>query len=138
MKELDEEKDPRSTCPTSISPTRTPSSKNVYKLPGSHCFTYQDGKLSVERYYKIQYKIEDDKSLEYWEEAIQKEFTESVAMHQISDVEVGCLSSGVDSSYVVKEINKGTKKVKTFSVGYTEEKYSDFPTPRSSPKRRRA
>ncbi len=59
---------------------------------------------------------------------IQKEFEESVAMHQIADVEVGCfLSSGVDSSYVVNEISKGTEKVKTFSVGYTEEKYSELP-----------
>lgn len=31
------------------------------------------------------------------------------------------------SSYVVKEISKGTKKVKTFSVGYEEEKYSELP-----------
>ena len=102
--------------------------KNVYKLPGAHCFVYQNGKLEVERYYRIQYRIEEDKPLEYWEDAIAKEFTESVAMHQISDVEVGCfLSSGVDSSYVVKEISKGTKKVKTFSVGYEEEKYSELP-----------
>ena len=100
----------------------------MYKLPGAHCFTYQDGKLTVERYYRIQYKIEEDKPLEYWEEQIQKEFEESVAMHQIADVEVGCfLSSGVDSSYVVREISKGTEKVKTFSVGYTEEKYSELP-----------
>ena len=127
VKELDEEKIPEYLSYEYI-PYENTIFKNVYKLPGAHCFTYQDGKLSVERYYKIQYKIEDDKSLEYWEEAIQKEFTESVAMHQISDVEVGCfLSSGVDSSYVVKEISKGTKKVKTFSVGYTEEKYSELP-----------
>ncbi|WP_369299091.1 asparagine synthase (glutamine-hydrolyzing) [uncultured Neglectibacter sp.] len=102
--------------------------KNVYKLPGAYCFEYQDGKLSTERYYRIEYKVEEDKSLEYWEQEITREFSESVAMHQISDVEVGCfLSSGVDSSYVVKEISKGTKKVKTFSVGYEEEKYSELP-----------
>lgn len=102
--------------------------KNVWKLPGAHCFTYQGGELKVERYYRIQYNIEEDKPLEYWEEAITREFSESVAMHQISDVEVGCfLSSGVDSSYVVKEISKGTKKVKTFSVGFEEEKYSELP-----------
>ncbi len=101
--------------------------KNVWKLPGSHCFAYQNGELQVERYYRVQYNIEEDKSLEYWEKEITREFTESVAMHQISDVEVGCfLSSGVDSSYVVKEISKGTKKVKTFSVGYEEEKYSEL------------
>ncbi len=102
--------------------------QNVKKLPGAHCFTYRDGKLKVERYYRIEYKIEEDKTLEDWEQAITEEFAESVAMHQIADVEVGCfLSSGVDSSFVVKEISKGTEKVKTFSVGYEEEKYSELP-----------
>ena len=126
-KELDEEKIPEYLSYEYI-PYENTIFKNVYKLPGAHCFTYKDGSLTVERYYRIQYKIEEDKSLEYWEEQIQKEFEESVAMHQIADVEVGCfLSSGVDSSYVVREISKGTEKVKTFSVGYTEEKYSELP-----------
>ena len=126
-KELDEEKIPEYLSYEYI-PYENTIFKNVYKLPGAHCMTYRDGKLTVERYYRIRYSIEEDRSQEYWEEQIQKEFEESVAMHQISDVEVGCfLSSGVDSSYVVREISKGTEKVKTFSVGYTEEKYSELP-----------
>lgn len=126
-KELDEDMIPLYLS-YEYSPDERTIFKNVFKLPGAHCFTYKNGELKVERYYKIEYKIEDDKSLEYWEDAITKEFTESVSMHQIADVEVGCfLSSGVDSSYVVKEISRGTKKVKTFSVGYEEEKYSELP-----------
>lgn len=126
-KELDEDMIPLYLS-YEYSPDERTIFKNVFKLPGAHCFTYKNGELKVERYYKIEYKIEDDKSLEYWEDAITKEFTESVSMHQIADVEVGCfLSSGVDSSYVVKEISKGTKKVKAFSVGYEEEKYSELP-----------
>lgn len=126
-KELDEDMIPLYLS-YEYSPDERTIFKNVFKLPGAHCFTYKNGELKVERYYKIEYKIEDDKSLEYWEDAITKEFTESVSMHQIADVEVGCfLSSGVDSSYVVKEISKGTKKVKTFSVGCEEEKYSELP-----------
>ena len=126
-KELDEDMIPLYLS-YEYSPDERTIFKNVFKLPDAHCFTYKNGELKVERYYKIEYKIEDDKSLEYWEDAITKEFTESVSMHQIADVEVGCfLSSGVDSSYVVKEISKGTKKVKTFSVGYEEEKYSELP-----------
>ena len=126
-KELDEDMIPLYLS-YEYSPDERTIFKNVFKLPGAHCFTYKNGELKVERYYKIEYKIEDDKSLEYWEDAITKEFTESVSMHQIADVEVGSfLSSGVDSSYVVKEISKGTKKVKTFSVGYEEEKYSELP-----------
>ena len=127
QKELDEDMIPLYLSYEYIPDERT-IFKNVFKLPGAHCFTYKDGKLEVERYYHIQYKIEEDKNLEYWEDAITKEFTESVAMHQIADVEVGCfLSSGVDSSYVVKEVSKGTEKIKTFSVGYEEEKYSELP-----------
>lgn len=126
-KELDEERIPEYLSYEYLPDERT-IFKNVFKLPGAHCFEYSNGELKIEKYYKIEYKIEEDKSLEYWENEIQKEFSESVAMHQISDVEVGCfLSSGVDSSYVVREISKGTEKVKTFSVGYAEEKYSELP-----------
>ncbi len=127
VKELNEERIPEYLSYEYL-PDEETMFKNVFKLPGAHCFVYQNGRMDVERYYRIQYHIEDDKPLNYWEKEIKKEFSESVSMHQISDVEVGCfLSSGVDSSYVVKEISKGTKKVKTFSVGFEEEKYSELP-----------
>ena len=102
--------------------------KNVTKLPGAYCFEYKNGELKTEKYYDIKFNIDETKDLAYWEDEITKEFTESVEMHKIADVEVGCfLSSGVDSSYVVKEVSKVTKSVKTFSVGYEEEKYSELP-----------
>ena len=102
--------------------------KNVYKLPGAHSLTLRDGTLTIERYYEITYHIDDKKTLPQWEEEIEKAFAESVAAHQIADVEVGCfLSSGVDSSLVVNEVAKGTPKVKSFSVGYAEQKYSELP-----------
>ena len=113
-KELDEDMIPLYLS-YEYSPDERTIFKNVFKLPGAHCFTYKNGELKVERYYKIEYKIEDDKSLEYWEDAITKEFTESVSMHQIADVEVGCfLSSGVDSSYMACL----AKVDKTFTVGF--------------------
>ena len=100
--------------------------ENVYKLLSGHCFTYQNGIFKTEQYYKIEYKIDDSKPLEYWVEEITKTFKDSTLAHKISDVEVGCfLSSGVDSSYVAKEISKNNK-VKAFSVGYEEEKYSEL------------
>jgi len=101
--------------------------KNVYKLLGGHCFTYENGKLNIEKYFDIEYKIDDEKPLEYWVETIEKTFQNSTAAHEISDVEVGCfLSSGVDSSYVATEMTK-INKMKAFSVGYVEEKYSELP-----------
>ena len=102
--------------------------KNVYKLPPAHYFFYKDGKMDMQRYWIPEFNAEEDKPLEYWVDEIEKTFDDSVNAHKIADVEVGSfLSSGVDSSYVVKEISKGTKKVKTFSVGYEEEKYSELP-----------
>ena len=82
-KELDEDMIPLYLS-YEYSPDERTIFKNVFKLPGAHCFTYKNGELKVERYYKIEYKIEDDKSLEYWEDAITKEFTESVSMHPVS------------------------------------------------------
>ena len=126
-KELDESKIPEYLSYEYI-PYKNTIFKNVFKLPGSYCFEYKDGELKTDKYYDIKYQIEEDKSLEYWENEITDKFTKSVEAHQISDVEVGCfLSSGVDSSYVVKEVSKVTKSVKTFSVGYEEEKYSELP-----------
>lgn len=125
--ELNEERLPEYMCYSYI-PDEETMFRNVYKLLGGHYFEYQDGKLSIHKYYDIQYHIDESKSLEDWEARITEEFTKSVEAHQISDVEVGCfLSSGVDSSYVVREVSKVAKDVKTFSVGYEEEKYSELP-----------
>ncbi len=101
---------------------------DVFKLPGAHMFTWKDGEMTIERYFDIRYHIDETKTQEDWEKKITETFAESVAAHQIADVEVGCfLSSGVDSSFVVNEVAKGTPHVKSFSVGYAEEKYSELP-----------
>ncbi len=100
--------------------------KNVYKLLSCECFTYQNGKMSVERYFDFEYDIDNSKNLEQWADLITETFEGSTRAHKISDVEVGCfLSSGVDSSYTVHELSK-LMKLKTFSVGYEEEKYSEL------------
>ena len=100
--------------------------KDVYKLLGGHCFTYENGRLNIEQYYQIEYKIDESKPLEYWIDTIEKTFQDSTLTHKISDVEVGSfLSSGIDSSYVACEMSKNNK-VKAFSVGYEEEKYSEL------------
>ena len=127
VKELNEERLPEYLSIEYI-PNAETMFKNVYKLPGAHRFTFKDGKLTVSRYYDIAYHVDHTKTLEEWKKAIADTFAESVRVHQIADVEVGCfLSSGVDSSFVVNEVAKGTPHVKSFSVGYEEEKYSELP-----------
>ncbi|MCR4615364.1 MAG: asparagine synthase (glutamine-hydrolyzing) [Clostridiales bacterium] len=100
--------------------------KNVYKLLGGEYFTYADGKMEINRYFDFKYEIDESKTLDQWADIITETFAGSTAAHKISDVEVGCfLSSGVDSSYTVHELAK-LQKLKTFSVGYEEEKYSEL------------
>ena len=126
-KELNEERLPEYLSIEYI-PNEETMFKGVYKLPGAHMFTWRAGSLEIERYYNIAYHIDEGRTLAEWEAAITETFSNSVAAHQIADVEVGCfLSSGVDSSFVVNEVAKGTPRVKSFSVGYEEEKYSELP-----------
>ncbi len=129
VKELNEELLPDWLCYEYL-PMRETFFKNVFKLLNGEYLEWQNGELTIHKYYDVADKFVADNtvSAEEWEQRITDEFRESVAVHQISDVEVGCfLSSGVDSSYVVREVSKVAAAVKTFSVGYEEEKYSELP-----------
>lgn len=108
-------------------PDRETMFTNVFKLLSGEYFTYADGQLTITRYFDYEFDPDDSKSMAEWVDAIAEVFTASVLAHKISDVEVGCfLSSGVDSSYATNELAK-IQAVKTFSVGYEEEKYSELP-----------
>lgn len=97
--------------------------KGVYKFPPAHYFKYKDGKMDIERYWLPEFNAEEDKSIEYWTDEIEKTFDNSIEAHKISDVEVGSfLSSGVDSSYVACSAHVD----KTYSVGFDNgEKYNE-------------
>lgn len=128
-KELNEERLPDYLCYEYI-PDRETMFRDVFKLQNGEYFLYENGRLSIHKYFDAvdAFHVDEGLVLTEWEDKIASAFTESVEMHKISDVEVGCfLSSGVDSSYVVREVSKVTKDVKTFSVGYEEERYSELP-----------
>ena len=104
--------------------------KGVYKLLPASYFEWDQttGVYSEERYYEFEYKIDESLSLDEWADRIEAVFTESVRAHQIADVEVGgFLSSGVDSSFVVERVFHEGSPIRTFSVGYEEEQYSELP-----------
>lgn len=124
-KELNRERIPEYLCFEYI-PSNETLFKHVYKMPPASYFICKDGKMEITEYYHLQYHIDDEKSLAEWEDIIAETFRDSTEVHGIADVEVGCfLSSGMDSSYAVKEMAKGNR-VKTFSVGFAEEKYSEL------------
>lgn len=98
--------------------------KGVKRLLPAHCFTYQNGTLSVERYWDVTFKADEEPLLGDWVHQISDTFKDSVSAHKIADVEVGSfLSSGVDSSYVAAVANVD----KTFTVGFgSDEKYNEI------------
>jgi asparagine synthase (glutamine-hydrolysing) len=106
------------------SPTSETFFKNVYKLPAAHFFKYSSGKLTVKRYWDIEFDADNNPNLDKWVDDISDTFKNSVEAHKIADVEVGSfLSSGVDSSYVAAVANVD----KTFTVGFGEdERYNEI------------
>ncbi len=95
--------------------------ERVYKLPPAHCFTWQDGKMRIRRYWDIHFD-EQEIDFEQCVQAIDDAVRESVEAHKISDVKVGAfLSGGVDSSY----ITAAQMPDQTFSVGFDYNKFNE-------------
>ena len=97
--------------------------KNVYKLRPGHYFKYKNDKLTIDKYYEIEFSPNNDKKLEDWTKDIRELLDDSIKAHKISDVEVGSfLSSGVDSSLIaaLSDVDK------TFTVGFEDKRYSEI------------
>ena len=98
--------------------------KDVYKLPAGNYMTIDINttEYKIHEYFKLEFS-NTDKSFENVVDDISMAMKDSVKHHLISDVEVGSfLSSGVDSSYLVSL----AKPDKTYTVGYTNKKYSEI------------
>lgn len=89
--------------------------ENVYCLLPGHFLNYKDGNIETERYFEAKFNINENLDLETASKQIEDTFKNSIDVHRISDVEVGCfLSSGIDSSYVSSYF----KGQKAFTVGF--------------------
>lgn len=94
----------------------------VYKLPAAHYFVYENGRMSTERYWEVDFTKKTTMSYEECACQIDERVRESVRAHRISDVPVGSfLSGGVDSSYITACLMPEN----TFSVGFGGEKFDE-------------
>jgi len=111
-----------------------PAPKTIYKgikklKPGHFLRVNFEGKIIEEKHYwSFQFKPDYSQKPAYWEERIKDAINESVKTHLVSDVPFGAfLSGGVDSSLVVGNMAKlMDRPVKTFSIGFEEEGFSEL------------
>ena len=103
-------------------PTTETFFKGVKRLEPGYELIYKDGKITINRFFKMEF-ISSDEKMDNIVEDIDEALRDSVEYHKIADVEVGSfLSSGIDSSYLVSL----SKPDKTYTVGYDNPKYDEI------------
>ena len=113
--------------------------ENIFKLPPGHHLLFdlsrKDKEPQITQYWDLDIASRDPelKKSEY-EERFSTLFTEAVRTHLRSDVPLGVfLSGGLDSSAIAAEIaSLRDERVQTFSVGYSEDQFSELPYARQT------
>jgi asparagine synthase (glutamine-hydrolysing) len=105
--------------------------KNIKKLQPAHYLLLSfknKPTIEIKRYWEIHFEPDYSKSEKRWQEEIEECFSETVKLHMISDVPLGAfLSGGIDSSSVVAMMARNSDRpVKTFSIGFKEQKFNEL------------
>jgi asparagine synthase (glutamine-hydrolysing) len=102
--------------------------KQIRKLEPAHWLLWKDGEIKNQRYWSPDFskkiKISEVEAIEETARILR----ESVKMRMISEVPLGAfLSGGVDSSAIVALMaEESSQPVKTFSIGFEEEDFSEL------------
>ncbi|MEK6900782.1 MAG: asparagine synthase (glutamine-hydrolyzing), partial [Nanoarchaeota archaeon] len=92
--------------------------QGIYKLLPGHTLRWEQGKVTIEKYWDLEMKPQK-MSLSTAQEELQRLLRDSVEKRLMSDVPLGVyLSGGVDSGSVVSLMSTFSEKIKTFSVGF--------------------
>ena len=108
---------------------------NIYKLPAGTILAIDTSGLNISPYWTLKEQIEENviENFAAAKEKFKELITSSVQYRLISDVPYGIfLSGGVDSSLITAVARQlAPKNVKTFSIGFKEEKYNEAPHARA-------
>ncbi|MEB2272302.1 asparagine synthase (glutamine-hydrolyzing) [Bacillus safensis] len=100
--------------------------QKVHKVEPGHQFTLRPGQeIEFKTYWKVQFKPEQTQEQKLIEE-VRDAIYDSVKVHMRSDVPVGSfLSGGIDSSFIVSVAKEFHPELKTFSVGFQQDGFSE-------------
>ena len=103
--------------------------KSVKKLPAAHWMLVEGDKVRIERFWEMPLQGPSHGSEEECARKLQSLIQECVKSQLMSDVPLGAfLSGGIDSSIVVGTMaGLMDQPVKTFTIGFREEDFSELP-----------
>ena len=106
-----------------MGPGRTPGCgvfKGINEVPPAHCGFYQNGNLSLQRYWRLEDKPHTD-TFEETSEKVRALLVDSIKRQLASDSPVGTfLSGGLDSSIISTIASNHIPNLNTFSVDYRD------------------
>ena len=101
----------------------------VHKLePGHILVALPNRKVYVERYWDVAFEPDYSRTEAYFVSRLRELLAESVSLRLVSDVPLGAfLSGGIDSSAIVAMMSRlSSGPVRTFSIGFREDKYNEL------------
>jgi asparagine synthase (glutamine-hydrolysing) len=105
----------------------------VSKLPPASVLIFRDGKSTIKRYWRLDYrrKLSLPNPTDYLE-LIRDQLRRAVRKRMVADVPLGAfLSGGIDSSAVVAAMAEASSQpVKTFSIGFSSDRFNELPRAR--------
>ncbi|MEZ4867715.1 MAG: asparagine synthase (glutamine-hydrolyzing) [Caldilineaceae bacterium] len=103
--------------------------KDVRKLPPGHYLLWEQGEITIKRYWDVKFNPHPNYSEAEAIAEIRALLEDSVRRRLISDVPLGAfLSGGLDSSTIVALMTKITgQPVRTFSIGFDDDVYGELP-----------
>ena len=107
--------------------------EGIFKLPPAHTLVWQNGQITLERYWSLDFAPKWNAPQAELEEILREKVREAVRVRMIADVPLGAhLSGGIDSSIVVALMaQQSSQPIKTFSVGFEEQGFSELPYARA-------
>ena len=102
--------------------------RSVNKLEPGHVLVWQNGAVEINRYWSLDFSRKINISEREAGERAVDLLRDAVRVRLMSDVPLGAfLSGGIDSSAIVALMSElSTERVKTFSIGFEEQSFSEI------------